>query len=108
MESLAQAMSDRFNVGRHTCWKLRNILGIYQFKWVLPPTHPVWGVPRSYLLNRFVCARFDDNIIYRGQVVGADADRKNFVVQWANGEVQKLYPVHILKIWDNEKNQSAY
>ena len=34
-------MSDKFNVGRLTCWKLRNVLGIYQFKWVLPPKHPV-------------------------------------------------------------------
>ena len=31
METFGQAMSDKINVGRHTCWKLRNILGIFNW-----------------------------------------------------------------------------
>ena len=100
-------MSDEYRIKRRTVWTQRNLLGIYQLKWVVPSTHPVWRIERPYVLNRYVTAIFSNGIMYRGQVVRPAGDHKNYVVRWDNGDTQSLLPVHILKIWD-ERNTSAY
>jgi hypothetical protein len=50
-----------------------------------------WSVPRAYVMNRFVAARFDDGIIYFGQVSGVSEDgNKTYVVHWNDGKKMSL------------------
>lgn len=101
--SLIRAMSSpRRAKGGGVAYVQKRLLGVWQFKWDIPSTHAVWSVPRAYVRDRFVAARFDDGIIYFGQVSGVSEDgNKTYVVHWNDGKKMSLSVVDILAIWDD-------
>ena len=85
-------------------WVMRDVVGVYQLKWEVPSDNPVWTLPRKYLFNRYVTARYDNGNIYTGKTC-EECENGKYVVQWDSGEKSVLLPKNILKIWDDRNEE---
>jgi hypothetical protein len=105
-KNLIRALSDqvRCRTTGRLKWVMRDLLGVYQLKWEVASDNPVWKLPRKYLFNRYVSAKYDDGKIYTGKTC-EECENGKYVVEWDNGDKSVLLPKNILKIWDDRNEE---
>jgi hypothetical protein len=103
--NLIRALSDHVRCKKtlRLKWVMRDVIGVYQLKWEVPSNNPVWTLPRTYLFNRYVTAKFNDGKIYMGKTCEESKNGK-YVVEWDDGKKSALLPKNILKIWDDRND----